>query len=114
MAAIAPEMKEIQARQSAARAAGDKDAMLATLYEQKALRDKSGARPRYMFGGPISQMTVTLSAFLGIQAMCEKHIVQLTQSGVSWMPDLTVVPPSFFTAALASMILVQSQVSWND
>ena len=41
---------------------------------------------------PMAQLPVAIGLFLGVQRMCSLPVEQLKHSGMSFMPDLTLVP----------------------
>ncbi|KAJ7835942.1 60Kd inner membrane protein-domain-containing protein, partial [Mycena olivaceomarginata] len=86
----------------AARLAGDTVAMQKAALEGARLRASAGVS----MGGlvaPLIQMPISIGMFFGIKKMCELPVVQLTQSGVGWLPDLTQPGPYYILPILVAV-----------
>ncbi|KAF9031067.1 hypothetical protein BDZ89DRAFT_1064147 [Hymenopellis radicata] len=79
--------------------------------EIKAIRSVAGVSQMQLLQGPLVQGVMGIGSFLGIRGMAELPVLQLTQSGVDWLPNLAAVPPSWFSAIFAGMIFVQTRLA---
>lgn len=60
------------------------------------------------------QMPITLGIFFGVQKLCKLPVEQLHNSGVGFLPDLTVADPTYIMPlALCAMINIQILVRLN-
>ncbi|KAJ7153436.1 60Kd inner membrane protein-domain-containing protein [Mycena crocata] len=91
---------------AAARAKGDTVGMQRASIEGAQIRSKAGAS---MWGlmAPMVQFPISIGMFLGIKKMCELPVLQLTQSGFAYLPDLTQPGPYFILP-----ILVAASGNW--
>lgn len=55
------------------------------------------------------QLPVVFGVFFGVQTMCSLPVEQLTYSGISFIPDLTVSDPTMYLP-LAMFVLVNAQI----
>jgi YidC/Oxa1 family membrane protein insertase len=61
---------------------------------------------------PFVQIPVTLGMFFGVKKMCDLPVMQLTQSGLEMLPDLTVPDPyMILPILLCAAVNMQIQVS---
>ena len=63
--------------------------------ELQRLQEKVGFRPFVALRSPFIQLMIQLGLFFGIQKLCRFPVIQLTQSGFPWVPDLTVADPTW-------------------
>lgn len=55
------------------------------------------------------QLPITFGLFFGVQKMCKLPLEQLRDSGVSFLPDLTVTDPTMILP-IAMFVLVNAQI----
>ncbi|KAJ6578816.1 60Kd inner membrane protein-domain-containing protein [Mycena vulgaris] len=95
-------LNEASAAMQAARAAGDTVAMQrASLQAAKIRSDADVSMAGLM--APMVQLPISLGMFIGIKRMCELPVMQLTQSGVEWLPDLTQPGPYYILPILVAV-----------
>lgn len=103
-------LQPLQAESMKAAMAKDTVTAMRLNAEIKAIRSEAGVGQMQLLQGPLVQGVMGIGSFLGIRGMAEAPILQLTQSGVDWLPNLTAVPPTWFSAVFAGMIFVQTRV----
>ncbi|KAI0632984.1 60Kd inner membrane protein-domain-containing protein [Trametes polyzona] len=108
IAAIRDEMSEAQKRR-------DTLAMQRAALRQKVLYEKAGVSLGGMALAPFVQLPVTLGMFFGVKKMCDLPVEQLKYSGFEWVPDLTVIDPTYTLPIIATVLMnVQISVSMRD
>jgi YidC/Oxa1 family membrane protein insertase len=87
----APQVNKAQEAVAAAKASGDQNQIrLSAAKVQKAYKD-AGVSPLSMVFLSLIQFLPPLGLFIGVQRMCNLPVEQLKHSGVSFLPDLTLV-----------------------
>ncbi|KAJ8522154.1 hypothetical protein ONZ45_g1207 [Pleurotus djamor] len=89
---------------------GDRLAMQRCALKQKKIYGDAGVSMWKMLVTPFVQLPVTLGIFFGLKKMCNLPVEQLKDSGVSWLPDLTV-PDPYGVLPWALMLVVNLQIS---
>ncbi|KAJ7054703.1 60Kd inner membrane protein-domain-containing protein [Mycena amicta] len=84
-----------------ARRMGDTVGMQRASLEIAKIRKEAGASMLGMLA-PMIQLPVSLGMFFGIKRMCELPLIQLTQSGFEWLPDLTQPGPYYILPILVA------------
>jgi YidC/Oxa1 family membrane protein insertase len=107
---IQPRILQVQADLRRAKATGDKLALQRTALKMGKLYKDAGVSLTTMTLSPFVQLPVTLGLFFGIRKMCTLPVVQLTHSGVSFLPDLTVADP-YMILPLAVCAAINMQIS---
>lgn len=107
---LTPQLKPIMEQSTAALRAGDRESAIRLSKEAQAIRSVAGGSPLKALVPAVLQLTATVSSFLGVRQLCELPIVQLTHSGVDWLPDLTALPPHWFAATFAGTVFLQGAV----
>ncbi|KAI0369293.1 hypothetical protein BV20DRAFT_968152 [Pilatotrama ljubarskyi] len=117
-AALAPYQDEISAIREEVAAAQKRKDMLAlqrAALRQKMIYEKAGVSVSGMAVAPFIQLPVTLGMFFGIKKLCDLPVEQLKYSGFEWVPDLTVVDPTYTLPIIATVLMnVQISVSMKD
>ncbi|KAI0673121.1 60Kd inner membrane protein-domain-containing protein [Trametes maxima] len=117
-AALAPYQKDIASiRDEMAEAQKKKDmlAMQRAALRQKLIYQKAGVSIGGMAVAPFIQLPVTLGMFFGVKRLCDLPLEQLKFSGFEWVPDLTVVDPTYTLPIIATVLMnVQISVSMRD
>ncbi|KAF9221744.1 hypothetical protein BS17DRAFT_736899 [Gyrodon lividus] len=108
-ALIRPHADEIKALDDQAVKADQRGKMELMLKKQQ-LYQKAGVSLKAMMLNPVIQVTANLGLFFAVRQMVTLPVVQLTQSGVWFLPDLTVGDPYYIMPVLVA-ILVNLQVS---
>ncbi|KAJ3727508.1 60Kd inner membrane protein-domain-containing protein [Lentinula raphanica] len=112
---IQPQTQAIMQQTTEARQKGDMLAMQKLQKDQVELYRSVGLSPFQGLVGPVFQLPVALGMFIGLKKMCELPVPQLTDSGMSWLPDLTVADPTGIMApAFAVVLFWQMTVSARD
>ncbi|KAF7373615.1 Inner membrane protein [Mycena sanguinolenta] len=102
MRPIAPQMNAMTQQIQAARMMGDTVAMQKASIEAAKLRDSAGVSMGGLLA-PMVQIPISIGMFFGVKKMCELPVIQLTQSGVDWLPDLTQSGPYYILPILAAV-----------
>ncbi|KAI0651166.1 60Kd inner membrane protein-domain-containing protein [Trametes meyenii] len=117
-AALAPYQKDIASiRDEMTEAQKKKDAlaMQRAALRQKLVYEKAGVSIGGMAAAPFIQLPVTLGMFFGVKGLCDLPLEQLKFSGFEWVPDLTVVDPTYTLPIIATILMnVQISVSMRD
>lgn len=95
---ITPELERIRAEISAAT---DMLSKRRAALKQSQLYERAGVKLSVVTALPIATMITQIGVWMGIRKLCELPLEQMTVSGVSFLPDLTVPDPMF--AILASL-----------
>lgn len=81
--------------------------------KMSAIYKNAGINPLAALLSPLLQLPIGMGVFFGIKKMCELPVEQLTQSGVGFLPDLTlmtsVADPWYLMPAL-SVVLMNAQI----
>ena len=94
MAVIAPLVKPIQERVSAARAARDQQAMMAASAEMQGLY-RSGNVKLWRLAVPMLQIPLGFGTFRLMRGMADLPVPGMDTGGVLWLQDLTLGDPYF-------------------
>ncbi|KAM5533519.1 hypothetical protein V8D89_012856 [Ganoderma adspersum] len=117
-AGLAPYQGEIAAirdEMTAAQKKKDALAMQRAALKQKMIYEKAGVGMVSMAISPFVQLPVTLGMFFGVKSLCDLPLEQLKWSGLAWIPDLTVVDPTWTLPILATALMnLQITVSTRD
>lgn len=112
-AALAPYQTDIASiRDEMAEAQKKKDmiGMQRAALRQKLIYEKAGVSLGGMALAPFIQLPVTLGMFFGVKKLCDLPLEQLKYSGFEWVPDLTVLDPTY-TLPIIATILMNVQIS---
>ena len=112
-AGLAPYQGEIAAirdEMTAAQRKKDALAMQRAALKQKMIYEKAGVGVVSMAISPFVQLPVTLGMFFGVKSLCDLPLEQLKWSGLAWIPDLTVVDPTW-TLPIIATALMNVQIS---
>ncbi|KAJ6554491.1 60Kd inner membrane protein-domain-containing protein [Mycena capillaripes] len=101
MRPVTKELNRTSEAIQAARLAGDTVAMQRASLEAAKIRSDAGVS---MLGliAPMVQLPISIGMFFGVKKMCELPVLQLTQSGFAWLPDLTVPGPYYILPILVA------------
>ncbi|CDO68767.1 hypothetical protein BN946_scf184989.g33 [Trametes cinnabarina] len=117
-AALAPYQEEIASiRDEMALAQKRRDTlgMQRAALRQKMIYEKAGVSFGGMALAPFIQLPVTLGMFFGVKKLCDLPVEQLKYSGFEWVPDLTVVDPTWTLPIIATVLMnLQITVSMRD
>lgn len=112
-AALAPfqgEVAAIREEMAAAQKKRDSLMMQRVALKQKMIYEKAGVSVIGMTLSPFVQLPVTLGMFFGVKSLCDLPLEQLKWSGLAWIPDLTVVDPTW-TLPIIATVLMNVQIS---
>ncbi|KAF8125642.1 60Kd inner membrane protein-domain-containing protein [Boletus edulis] len=90
-ARLRPYAAQIKAFDDQAQGVKDRAVQMEIMLKKQKLMEKAGVSLRSMFLPPVVQMVGNLGLFFAIKNMVQLPVVQLTQSGVWFMPDLTLM-----------------------
>ncbi|KAJ8489373.1 hypothetical protein ONZ45_g13615 [Pleurotus djamor] len=107
---LQPKLLELREEMAKASQTGDRLAMQRCALKQKKIYGDAGVSMWKMLVTPFVQLPVTLGIFFGLKKMCNLPVEQLKDSGVSWLPDLTV-PDPYGVLPWALMLVVNLQIS---
>ncbi|KAK7055489.1 60Kd inner membrane protein-domain-containing protein, partial [Favolaschia claudopus] len=101
MRPVAPRLTEASKAINDARLMGDTVAMQKASMEASKIRREAGVS---MLGlvAPLIQLPISIGLFFGVRRMCELPLMQLTQSGFEWLPDLTQPGPYYILPILVA------------
>ncbi|KIJ18317.1 hypothetical protein PAXINDRAFT_129589 [Paxillus involutus ATCC 200175] len=108
-ARLRPHAEEIRVLDEQA-AKGDQREKMELMLKKQQVYQKAGVSLKAVMVNPFIQLTANLGLFFAVRQMVTLPVVQLTQSGVWFLPDLTVGDPYYIMPALVA-ILVNLQVS---
>jgi len=94
VALIQPQLNALIEKVQAAQKSKDVMAMQKINVERQNLFKSIGESPFGGLAGPLVQLPFTIGMFLGVRKMCLLPVEQLHDSGVSWLPDLTMADPT--------------------
>lgn len=89
-ARLRPYAEQIKSLDDQAQGVKDRAAQMEIMLKKQKLIEKAGVSLRSMFLPPIVQMVGNFGLFFAIKNMVQLPLAQLTQSGVWFLPDLTV------------------------
>ncbi|KAF4588739.1 Mitochondrial inner membrane protein oxa1 [Pleurotus pulmonarius] len=107
---IQPKLLELRDEMKRASESGDRLAMQRCALKQKKIYGDAGVSMGKMMLTPFIQLPVTLGLFFGVRKMCSLPVEQLKESGLSWLPDLTV-PDPLGLLPWVLMVVVNIQIS---
>ncbi|KAG7089570.1 hypothetical protein E1B28_011240 [Marasmius oreades] len=94
MGPISPKLQELSAQMKEAYMKKDVVASTSLANQQKQLFKSAGIHPLGGIIGPLIQLPAAMGMFFGVRKMCLYPVEQLKDSGLSWIPDLTVADPT--------------------
>ncbi|KAH7089322.1 60Kd inner membrane protein-domain-containing protein, partial [Auriculariales sp. MPI-PUGE-AT-0066] len=106
---VQPKITAVQQQMAAERAEGSITAMSSQqhMVEIQKIYASVGYKMSRAMGGAVSQLLFSASFFLGVRAMANVPIEQLTYgSGALWFQDLSAVDPYYILPALATISFV--------
>lgn len=89
-ARLRPYAEQIKTLDEQAQAVKDRTAQMEVMLKKQKLIEKAGVSLRSMFLPPIIQVVGNFGLFFAIKSMVQLPVVQLAQSGVWFLPDLTL------------------------
>jgi YidC/Oxa1 family membrane protein insertase len=110
LAPFQPRLLELKTELDKAYKSGDKLAVQRVALKQRRVYEESGVSMLPMLLMPFAQLPVSLGMFFGVKRLCVLPLEQLHQSGVSFLPDLTVADP-YYVLPIASAVLMNLQLS---
>ncbi|KAG6336305.1 hypothetical protein ID866_2781 [Astraeus odoratus] len=106
---LRPHAAELRALDEQAQHA-DQAAKMEIILKKRKIMEKSGVGMLSTVGAPLGQLVIQLGLFLGVKKMVTLPVMQLQDSGVWFMPDLTVAGSyyimPFVVASLANLQLM--------
>ncbi|KAF9267766.1 hypothetical protein L218DRAFT_854725, partial [Marasmius fiardii PR-910] len=91
---ISPKLQELSVQLKESYAKKDVVASSAIANQQRQLFKDAGIHPLGGIIGPLIQLPAAMGMFFGVRTMCMLPVEQLKDSGLAWLPDLTVADPS--------------------
>jgi YidC/Oxa1 family membrane protein insertase len=110
LAPFQPRLLELKTKLEKAYKAGDKIAVQRIAIQQHRVYEESGVGMLPMLMMPFLQLPVSLGMFFGVKRLCALPLEQLHQSGVSFLPDLTIADP-YYVLPVVSAVLINLQLS---
>ncbi|KAG5717005.1 hypothetical protein E4T56_gene10409 [Termitomyces sp. T112] len=111
MLPIQPKIKKLQDEMAIVRKSGDQLAMQRLALRVRKTYQDAGVSMLATALVPFIQIPVTLGVFFGLRKMCQLPVEQLTHSGFSLLPDLTVADPYMaLPILLCAVVNTQIQV----
>ncbi|KAF9458707.1 60Kd inner membrane protein-domain-containing protein [Collybia nuda] len=107
---LQPKIKEFQDEMAKLRVSGDKLALQRHALKMRKTYNDAGVNMGMSALIPIVQIPITLGMFFGVKAMCALPVVQMTYSGLSILPDLTV-PDPYMVLPILLCAAVNAQIS---
>lgn len=90
---LQPQIKVAQDEMNKIRISGDKLALQRHALKMRKMYKDAGVSMGATALVPIVQIPITLGMFFGVKKLCALPVLQLTCSGLSFLPDLTVPDP---------------------
>lgn len=110
-ARLRPYADQIKTLDEQAQGVKDRAAQMEIMLKKQKLMEKAGVSLRSMFLPPVIQMVGNFGLFFAIKNMVQLPVIQLTQSGVWFLPDLTLtggyVMPTFVILAMNAQFSVR-------
>lgn len=114
MLPLQPFILKGQKEVEAARAKGDKLAMQRAGVKMRKVYSDAGVNLLYTALVPLIQVPITLGTFFGVKKMCDLPLLQLANSGLDILPDLTVPDPyMILPVLLCAAVNMQISVSFS-
>lgn len=110
LAPFQPRLLELKTELDKAYKTGDKLAVQRVALKQRRVYEESGVSMLPMLLMPFAQLPVSLGMFFGVKRLCALPLEQLHQSGVSFLPDLTLADP-YYVLPIVSAVLMNLQLS---
>lgn len=110
-ARLRPYAEQIKTLDEQAQSAKDRAAQMEFMLKKQKLIEKAGVSLQSMFLPPIVQMVGNFGLFFAIKNMVQLPVVQLTQSGVWFLPDLTLTGDYIMPTIVLLAMNVQFSVS---
>lgn len=110
-ARLRPYADQIKTLDEQAQGVKDRAAQMEIMLKKQKLMEKAGVSLRSMFLPPIIQMVGNFGLFFAIKNMVQLPVVQLAQSGVWFLPDLTLTGDYVMPALVMLAMNVQFSVS---
>ncbi|KIY63871.1 hypothetical protein CYLTODRAFT_413722 [Cylindrobasidium torrendii FP15055 ss-10] len=88
--------------------------------EIRTLQATTGARPMRSLTAVVGQVTASIGQFVGVQALCAAGAthaalgMQLSESGVAWVPSLLEVAPGGLAAVACGLVFVQAKLGQRE
>jgi len=109
---LQPQIVASQEEMKRIRISGDKLALQRHALKMRKMYKDAGVNMGVTALMPFVQIPVTLGMFFGVKKMCDLPVVQLAQSGLGMLPDLTVPDPyMILPVVLCAAVNMQIQVS---
>ena len=89
-ARLRPYTEQIKTLDEQAQAIKDRAAQMEIMLKKQKLMEKAGVSIQSMFLPPLIQMVGNFGLFFAIKGMVQLPVMQLAQSGVWFLPDLTL------------------------
>lgn len=110
-ARLRPYADQIKTLDEQAQGVKDRAAQMEIMLKKQKLMEKAGVSLRSMFLPPVIQMVGNFGLFFAIKNMVQLPVIQLTQSGVWFLPDLTLtggyVMPTFVILVMNAQFSVR-------
>jgi YidC/Oxa1 family membrane protein insertase len=109
---LQPQIVAAQEEMKRIRKSGDKITLQRHALKMRKMYQEAGVNMGATALIPFVQIPVTLGMFFGVKNMCNLPVIQLTQSGLDMLPDLTVPDPyMILPILLCAAVNMQIQVS---
>ena len=109
-ALLRPYSEQIKALDDQAQGVKDRAAQMEIMLKKQKLIEKAGVSLRSMFLPPVVQMVGNFGLFFAIKNMVQLPVAQLAQSGVWFLPDLTLTGGYVMPALVILAMNVQFSV----
>lgn len=110
-ARLRPYADQLKTLDEQAQGVKDRAAQMETMLKKQKLMEKAGVSLRSMFLPPVIQMVGNFGLFFAIKNMVTLPVVQLAQSGVWFLPDLTLTGNYVMPTLVILAMNVQFSVS---
>ena len=115
-ARLRPYSDQIKTLDEQAQGVKDRAAQMEIMLKKQKLMEKAGVSLRSMFLPPVIQMVGNFGLFFAVKGMVQLPLIQLTQSGVWFLPDLTLtgdyVMPTLVLLAMNLQFSVSIRHEW--
>lgn len=110
-ARLRPYSDQIKTLDEQAQGVKDRAAQMEIMLKKQKLMEKAGVSLRSMFLPPVIQMIGNFGLFFAVRNMVQLPVIQLTQSGVWFLPDLTLTGDYVMPTLVLLAMNVQFAVS---
>ena len=110
-ALLSPYTEQIKALDEQTKEVKDRAKQMELMLKKQKLIESAGVSLRSMTLSPIIQMVGNLGLFFAIKGMVQLPVMQLTQSGVWFLPDLTLTGDYVMPTIMLLVMNVQFSVS---